>query len=187
MIENASWSEEKLIAAIIKGGALREEASNHLLNTYISFIPKMVEKVGLSKEMLLDAYTDALMSLLEQISNDKFKAESKLSTYFYRIFYFKSIDLSRKNSTNKIEYQENLPERPISGLTALEKLETKDAIRDLHTYLDELGEPCKQILLDWGFWGYNMSEIATRVGLKSSKQAKNQKYKCLQKLRKLMN
>jgi RNA polymerase sigma factor (sigma-70 family) len=186
MNDSNHWSEDKLIVALSKGGALREQAVNYLMNAYIHYIPSVSKKVGLAQDLALDTFTDAIIDLIEQVAKGKFKGESKLSSYFYKIFYFKSIDLFRKNKTNRIAYQEELPELPDSAPIAAKEMEIKEAVNQLYKYLDQLGEPCKQILIDWGFWGYNMTEIAERVGLLGSAEAKDRKYNCLQKLRKLI-
>ena len=159
-----SWSDIQLKEAFSKRGALREQAARYFLQKNIHYIPLIAKKVGISEEEALDEYTDAVIDLIEQVNSGVFKGESKLSTYLYKIFYFKCIDLSRKKSTNKISYLENI-----------------------YRNLEKLGEPCKQILLDWGFWGFNMTEIAERNGLTGATQAKDRKYKCLMRLRKLVN
>lgn len=97
------------------------------------------------------------------------------------IFYFKCIDLFRKNSTNKIDYQKELPEQVDTELSTTRTMEIKEEMINLEKYLKLIGAPCRQILIDWGYWGYNMGEIAKRIGLKNSKQAKDRKYKCLLK------
>ncbi|MFT6360107.1 MAG: RNA polymerase sigma factor (sigma-70 family) [Paraglaciecola sp.] len=180
------WSDNQLIEALTKGGISREQAVTYLLNTFIHFVPTMVKKVGISKEQALDAFTDTLIDLIEQVVDGKFKGESKLSSYLYKIFYFKSIDLFRKNKTNRIDYGLQLLENPDSMPTADEEMDLKEQMKQLHKYLNKLGEPCKQILIDWGFWGYSMSEIAERIGLLGSVQAKDTKYRCLKKLRQMM-
>jgi RNA polymerase sigma factor (sigma-70 family) len=181
-----TWSDDEIIEAFSTGGALKEQAVNHVMSEYIPYLPKVAKKTGLSQDEALDVFTDAIMALIDQTTSAQFKGASKLSTYFYKIFYFKSVDLFRKNTTNQIDYREELPEAIDSESLPIKKMETNEDINQLHQYLDQIGEPCKQILLDWGFWGYNMNEIAERAGLEGSTQAKDRKYKCLQKLRKLI-
>lgn len=165
---------------------MREQATYFLINEYVHYVPVVAKKTGLAQDLALDVYTDALVDMMGQVANGTFKGESKLSTYLYQIFFFKCIDLSRKNTTNTIDYRAELPEVPAMEPSFARKMEATEAVGQLHKYMDVLGEPCKQILLDWGFWGYNMSEIAVRVGLEDSLQVKDRKYRCLKKLRKLM-
>ncbi len=181
------WSDDKIIEAFSAGGASKEKAVNHVMSDFIHYLPKVAKKTGLSRDEALDVFTDAIMALIDQTTSTQFKGESKLSTYFYKIFYFKCVDLFRKNTTNKIDYREELPETSDTSPLAEKEIEINEEINQLYKYLNQIGEPCKQILLDWGFWGYNMKEIAERAGLEGSTQAKDRKYKCLQKLRKLIS
>jgi len=50
-----------------------------------------------------------------------------------------------------------------------------------------MGTPCKQILIDWAYWGYSMKEIAIRNNLENGVVAKKKKYTCLQKLRAVLS
>lgn len=180
------WSDEELIKAFARRGALRESATTQIMTDFIHYVPTVAKKTGLDKNAALDAFTDAIMDLVDQVADGRFKGESKLSSYFYKIFYFKCIDLFRKNSTNKVDYQKELPEQTDKELSTARVMEIKEEMTDLERYLKLIGTPCRQILIDWGYWGYNMVEIAAIIGLKNSKQAKDRKYKCLQKLRKVM-
>ena len=180
------WTDKKIIEALLQGGSLKEEAVNHVMNDFIHYLPSVAKKTGINRDEALDVFTDAIMAMIDQIVNSHFEGNSKLSSYFYKIFYFKSVDLFRKKTTNKIDYKDELPNSSDSAPLVINKMETDEKIKQLYKYLDQLGNPCKQILLDWGFWGYNMNEIAERAGLENSSQAKSRKYKCLQQLRKLI-
>ncbi|MFT4664253.1 MAG: RNA polymerase sigma factor (sigma-70 family) [Polaribacter sp.] len=186
MPEPNTWSDEELIKAISAGGASKEKAANYLMDTYIHYLPQIAQKTGLERDQALDVFTDAIIVVMDNAAKGAFKGESKLSSYFYKIFYFKSVNLFKKNLTNRIDYKEELPELKDSAMSAAEEIEVKEDLSHLLQYLNQLGDPCKQILLDWGFWGYNMTEIAERFGLDGSDQAMNKKYRCLMKLRKLM-
>jgi DNA-directed RNA polymerase specialized sigma24 family protein len=51
--------------------------------------------------------------------------------------------------------------------------------------LGELGEPCKTIIEDYYIHGRSMQEICEKFGYTNADNAKTQKYKCLQRLKKL--
>ena len=182
-----TWSDQELMKFILAEGALKEKAANYLMDTNIHYLPKVAQKTGLNRDQALDAFTDAIIVVMENVAKGSFKGESKLSSYFYKIFFNKSVDLFRKNTTNKVDYKEVLPDPSDQEPLIANKMETQEAIKELYKYLDKIGTPCKQILIDWGFWGYSMTEIAERTGLVSSVQAKDRKYQCLKKLRKMMN
>ena len=51
--------------------------------------------------------------------------------------------------------------------------------------LEELGEPCATLIKDFYIRKMNMDEISDKFGYTNSDNAKNQKYKCLQRLKRL--
>jgi DNA-directed RNA polymerase specialized sigma24 family protein len=51
--------------------------------------------------------------------------------------------------------------------------------------LKSLGEPCKSLLEAYYFEKKNMVEIAEQFGYTNADNAKNQKYKCLMRLKKI--
>ncbi|MGK0174838.1 MAG: hypothetical protein ACI9AT_001220 [Ulvibacter sp.] len=53
MSDSKQWSEDKLIEALSKGGILREQGINYLLNAYIHYITSVSKKAGLTKDLAL--------------------------------------------------------------------------------------------------------------------------------------
>ncbi len=49
----------------------------------------------------------------------------------------------------------------------------------------DLGEPCRTILEDFFIRGYSMQQITDKMGYTNADNAKNQKYKCLLRLKKI--
>lgn len=178
--------DSQITHAILEGGQSKENATHYLINQHIGFVHKVHKNLKLSFEEAKDAYTDAILALMNAVENQTFKGESKLSTFLYKIFYFKCVDLSRKNTTNRIDYMQEIPDVNASQIDTFKNLLIKDEVKNLKIHMEKIGEPCKQILLDWGFWGYKMPEIAERVGLEDAGKAKRKKYNCLQKLLKII-
>ena len=52
--------------------------------------------------------------------------------------------------------------------------------------LNEIGEPCKSILVYFFFNQLTMEEIAAKMGYTNADNVKNQKYKCFKRLKKLV-
>lgn len=176
--------DQFLITRIKQGGRAREEAVKDLISQYVGFTKTISVKVGLSQDQTEDAFTDALVVLMDHIERDVFRGESKISTYLYRICFNKSIDKVRYNSVRHFPEEEEAPELTDKGADLMHMLEIHDDTEQVKTAIAGLGEPCDQILLDWGFWGFNMTEIADRSGLRGPDHAKKQKYRCLKKLMK---
>ncbi|MEO0469398.1 MAG: sigma-70 family RNA polymerase sigma factor [Bacteroidota bacterium] len=179
--------DAELIANIRSGGASKERAIGELIKYHTSFIFAVHRKLGISEEQAGDAFSDAIMAVARHIESGQFRGESKLSTYLYRIFFNKGVDLARKKTTDVIvSMDDSYIQIQDHNSDILKLLNLEDRMGKLRSHLAEIGEKCRQILLDWGYWGYSMTEIAERVGLAGADQAKRQKYKCLQKLMKQM-
>ena len=58
--------------------------------------------------------------------------------------------------------------------------------RRMNFALSNLGEPCKTILVQYYYMKQTMQEIAAMFHYTNAENAKNQKYKCLQRLKKLV-
>ncbi|MEY3947383.1 MAG: hypothetical protein RL512_194, partial [Bacteroidota bacterium] len=64
--------------------------------------------------------------------------------------------------------------------------EKRDAEFELMSQaIQRLGEPCKSLLEAYYLRKMNMQDIALQFGYTNSDNAKNQKYKCLMRLKKL--
>ena len=181
-----TYSDQLIIEGIQKGGVEREKFIHYLFDTHQGFLHKVRKKQFLSIEEAQDAYADAVVKLASQISLGKFRGDSKLSTYFYTIFYNKCVDVSRKKASHTSTTIEEYPELSDPAANILHKMDVADEARQVRGVMDSMGATCKEILLDWAYMGYSMEEIAQRRNLKTADSARSLKYKCLKKLRELL-
>lgn len=181
-----TYSDNQILQLILKGGKDKEDAAIYLFDSMQGFIITIQGKLNLSLEDARDAYSDALVKLVRQIKNQTFRGDSKVSSYFYSIFYNTAVDVSRKKTTNK-----NIKTLPLEDYDVRERdllglMDKKEEAKRLVHVMGELGPACKKILLDWGYYGYNMQEIADRSQLSNADSARSMKYKCLKKLKTLL-
>lgn len=54
-------------------------------------------------------------------------------------------------------------------------------IRSIETAIEQLGKQCRELLQLFYGMGWNMTDIAGKLGFRNDKVAKTQKYRCLQK------
>lgn len=178
-----NYSDQEIIKAILAGGVQREHCIAYVYDKHIRFVFKVKNQLRLPMEIVRDAYSDAVVSLSEQISDYKFRGDSKLSTYLYRIFYNRCVDQLRKEKSKPLTILEEMPDLPETALSALQKIINRDKVEQIYSIMSKLGDRCKQILTDWAYHGYTMDEIAQRAGLKNAESAVSQKYKCFSKLK----
>jgi DNA-directed RNA polymerase specialized sigma24 family protein len=62
---------------------------------------------------------------------------------------------------------------------------SEEAISVLRKILTQLGQPCKKLLTGYYVDKFSMKELAEKLGYNSDATAKAQKYKCLQRAKKL--
>lgn len=190
MTSELKYDDEQLILMIQSGGLDFELASMQLFKEFQGFLPQVKAKLRLSQASAQDAYADALVKLIRQLRDGTFRSESKLSSYFYSIYYNTAVDVSRKNTTNKnktAQSTQELLEHDAKETDLLTLISNRDEVEQVLMVMEAMGEQCQRILMDWGYYGYSMSEIAERAKLSNPESARSMKYKCLKKLRELLN
>lgn len=157
------------------------------MRSNIGIMYDLKSKLKLPTQDIKDLYTDAISNLIWNVQTNKFKGNSKLTTYLFKIFHNKSVDHLRHISTNKNRQTDEITSiRLESGEDLESDTYNNIAFEQVKSEIKQLGSECKNILMDWAYWGYNMKEIATRNNLESANKAKKSKYSCLQKLREML-
>lgn len=177
--------DQQLVSEILRGGAAKEKSVQRILSDYQGYIYKIHTKTRVSLTILKDIYTDTVLVVIGRIENGTFKGDSKLSTYLYQVFYFKTIDFIRKASSEKVVYLDKVPDRQDSRNNIEHNLEISDDVRRLLAIINTMCPPCRQIILEWGYWGYTPEEIAVRINEGNIVKFSRIKYSCIEKLKKL--
>ncbi|MCE7042644.1 RNA polymerase sigma factor [Dyadobacter sp. CY312] len=177
--------EAALISVIKEGGAEKNKYVKQLISGYQGYIFKLHSETGLSESVLKDLYTDTVMLIIKHIEEEKFRGESKLSTYFYRIFYFKTVDFLRLNAGSKIDYTDELPDFSDDAQNITGIMEARDEMNQIIRLLDKMCHPCRQIIMDWAYYGFKAEEIGARIGETDPVKYSKIKYNCIDKFKKL--
>lgn len=182
-----SLQDKKVIEGIRKGGIQQEKSITQLYQAYFHLIHDGKRKYHqLSSDELLGAYNESIIAIRRQIIEGQFRGASTLWTFLNTIFFRKCVDIIRKSASNLVEAVEELPDKADMAPNMLQKMATQEAYDDLIDKLDELGSPCKEIILDSEYSGYSSEEIAQRIGFSNAKSVNSKKYSCLQRLYKLL-
>ena len=131
-----------------------------------------------------DIFQEAVIVLYENAQKSDFSLHCKISTYLYsvarRLWLKKLQQNSKRISLDSTEE---------STIAVEEDLEAHDNISNqlslMQDALLKIGEPCKSLLEAYYFNKQQMSDIAKDFGYTNADNAKNQKYKCLMRLKKL--
>jgi RNA polymerase sigma factor (sigma-70 family) len=137
-----------------------------------------------SEDDARDIFQEALMVLYEKAQSGTFELNCQIRTYLYSVcrrLWLKKLQQNRRFET-PIENLEDLV--PVEeDLESHEKQNQQYVV--MRTAMGKIGEPCKSLLEAFYVHHKNMIEIAAFFGYTNADNAKNQKYKCLMRLKKL--
>lgn len=137
-----------------------------------------------SVEDAKDIFQETMIVLYEKMRSGSFELNCLLKTYVYSVS--RRIWLKRLQQMNRYPPAlENLQET----VQVEEEIEAHERMNNefqvMEKAISNLGEPCKSLLEAYYLQKKNMQEIALSFGYTNADNAKNQKYKCLMRLKKI--
>jgi RNA polymerase sigma factor (sigma-70 family) len=180
--------EESLIDGLKAGGTQRRSAERDLYEHFFYFTRQGVKKYRLTHEECASAYSDTIISVINNVVTGRFEGLSSLKSYAYQIFMNKCVDLVRKNTTNKSMVHDTqsldpmIMTLPDKARTIVQQMVEKSDRWMLMQKLKEIGEKCKELLLLFED-GYSDREIALVMKYHSPEVVKTTRLRCLGKLR----
>ncbi len=147
----------------------------------------MVEKYVLnnsgSQTDAQDVFQDAMYLLIKKAALNEFRLSSKPSTFIFGIA--KNLWL-KQLSKGKVDALALQIENDLNTDEDVVDLNQLTRVKQMKTCLINLGQPCQTILEQFYFIGTSMKEIAKMLHYTNANNAKNQKYKCFMRLKKMM-
>lgn len=180
--------DEEILRALAEPYSSRAKAEAALYSRFSYLKEEGMRKYHLQQEESFSAYSDTLISVLQNINAGKFDGRSSLNTYIYQIFSNKCVDIIRKNTTNKeqvhraAEITDMLNQLPDNARTIVDKMIDNYKLDILKSKLNELGDKCKQMLVMYEE-GCTDAEIASETGYQNASVVKTSRLRCLQKLK----
>jgi len=131
-----------------------------------------------------DIFQEAMIVLYEKVRSGSFELNCLIKTYVYSVsrrLWLKRLQQMNHYSPVADNLQETIPVE--------EEIEENERInyefQAMDRAISSLGEPCKSLLEAYYLDRRNMLEIAQSFGYTNADNAKNQKYKCLMRLKKI--
>lgn len=131
-----------------------------------------------------DIFQEAMITLYEKARSNSFVLTCQIKTYVYSVcrrLWLKRLQQMGRISNQVDSLDETIPVE--EDLELHEKRNAEFAIMD--RAMNSLGEPCKSLLEGYYLKRMGMQELAAEFGYTNADNAKNQKYKCLMRLKKL--
>ncbi|MBL0883364.1 MAG: sigma-70 family RNA polymerase sigma factor [Chitinophagaceae bacterium] len=131
-----------------------------------------------------DIFQEAMIALYEKAQSESFVLTCQIKTYVYSIC--RRLWLKRLQQLGRYSNQVDSLEETIAVEEDLENHEKRNAaFAIMDRAMNSLGEPCKSLLEGYYLKKMGMQELAQEFGYTNADNAKNQKYKCLMRLKKL--
>jgi len=175
-------SDHEVLHTIKSGGPRVHKVMDYVYLKSRNKIIRYVMKNGGNKEDGQDTLQDAVAAFYSNIINNKYREEGDIDGYIYGIarnIWLKS--LNRKGKANVIKDADLLKEEPSElGLD-------EDTIKHLDSVLEQMDDVCRDLLIHAFYYNYSAEELCKKFDFKNEQGARNKKYKCLKKLRELMD
>ena len=157
---------------------------------YKKFYPaimRMVLSNNGTEQEAKDVFQESILVLYHHVQKQNFVLSCALQTYLYSVakrLWLKQ--LSKKSGTLKLDERFYESRDFADAENEVDVYEEREQNLDrMHESIGQLGEPCKTLLEDFYIARLGMDELAEKFGYTNADNAKNQKYKCLQRLKKL--
>lgn len=178
---SAEQDEKSLLDGLAKNDRRAVEA---IYAGHYNMIQSMIINNNGSADDARDIFQEAMIVLYEKVRSGSFELHCQLKTYIYSVA--RRLWLKRLKQVQRINPEINGLEETVSVEEDLESHELRNQeFQGIEKALSNLGEPCKSLLEAFYLQKKNMNEIADAFGYTNADNAKNQKYKCLIRLRKL--
>jgi RNA polymerase sigma factor (sigma-70 family) len=180
-----------LMTDLQAGGAQRRLAEKNLYERFMYLIQHGMRNYRLAGDDSVSAYSDTIMSVIDNVVRGRFEGRSSLKSYTFQIFMNKCVDFVRKNTTNRYTlYDNDLIEHltrtlPDKARNIVQQLIAMNEQTSLMESIKALGEKCRQLLLLFED-GYSDKEIAIQMEYNSPEVVKTTRLRCLEKLRERM-
>lgn len=171
--------------ALLEGLAQnKREAIETIYKQHYSMVQSLVINNNGNADDARDIFQEMMIVLYKKAGSGSFVLTSQLKTYIYSIC--RRLWLKRLQQQQKFISEINSLEETIPVEEELEVHEQQNGeLVMMEKALLGLGEPCKSLLEAYYLQKKNMTEIAGNFGYTNADNAKNQKYKCLMRLKKL--
>ncbi|GAO43605.1 RNA polymerase sigma factor [Flavihumibacter petaseus] len=174
-------SEQDLIRRL----ALRERAATETIyKTHFGMVQTLIVNNNGSVDDARDIFQETMMVLYDKAKSGEFELNCQLKTYLYAVA--RRLWLKRLQQLQK--YSEEV-ESLAAVVPVEDDVERMEAQQQSFSLMEKamlsLGEPCRSLLDAYYIKKKSMSDIAASFGYTNAENAKNQKYKCLTRLKKL--
>lgn len=178
---NTASSEKKLLQGLAKDDKAAVET---IYKQNYSMIQAFVINNNGTADDARDIFQEAMIVLFENSKSETFELNCQIKTYLYSVS--RRLWLKRLQQLKRYGGEVEGIAEIVQVEDTIEAHEKRNVDFELmEKALMSLGEPCKSLIEAYYMEKKNMTDIAGSFGYTNADNAKNQKYKCLMRLKKL--
>jgi RNA polymerase sigma factor (sigma-70 family) len=183
VLKTAPLNSENNEKALLQGLARNDKkAIETIYRENYNMIQALVINNNGNTDDAKDVFQEAMIVLFEKVQTGTFELNCQIRTFVYSVC--KRIWLKRLMQQNRFTITDGY--ETVAVDEEMEDHEKRNAeFNMMEKALNGLGEPCKSLLEAFYLEKKSMQDIATGFGYTNAENAKNQKYKCLMRLKKL--
>jgi RNA polymerase sigma factor (sigma-70 family) len=171
--------------ALLEGLAKNDrQAIETIYKQHFSMVQTLIVNNNGSTDDARDVFQEAMIVLYEKAKSGTFELNCQLKTYIYSVcrrLWLKRLQQQKKFVPDVDGISDTVPVE--EELEAHSQRNTE--FQMMEKAMLHLGEPCRSLLEAFYIQKRNMIDIASHFGYTNADNAKNQKYKCLMRLKKL--
>ncbi|HYE53654.1 MAG TPA: sigma-70 family RNA polymerase sigma factor [Chitinophagaceae bacterium] len=171
--------------ALLKGLAVNDRQSvETLYRQHYRMVQSLIINNQGTVDDARDIFQEAIIVLYEKARSGTFELNCQIKTYIYSVC--RRLWLKRLQQLQKYVPDVTIMEETVPVEDEIEAQEQRNTeYQMMEKAMMNLGEPCKSLLEAFYVQKKSMTEIAGNFGYTNADNAKNQKYKCLMRLKKI--
>ena len=171
--------------ALLKGLAISDKkAVETIYQENFNMVQSLIINNNGSSDDAKDIFQEAMIVLYEKVRSGTFELNCQIKTFVYSVarrLWLKRLQQQNRFSATSDNLDDLVPVE--NEIEEHERVNIEFEI--MEKALLNLGEPCKSLLEAYYLQKQNMQVIAANFGYTNADNAKNQKYKCLMRLKKI--
>lgn len=182
--EPNSYTDQELISLLKEDS----EALSIVYKRHKSYCMNFMKSMYNDYDEIKDIFQDAVIVFYENLNTDGFTLTCSMQTYLNSICrnqILKRINFSKrydvKTADDKSEFLENITDWFDDGMEV--NTERVNVMKDILKDMKETSSKCYDILVRFFYQNQTMDQIAAYLDYTNADNAKNQKYRCQEKLK----
>lgn len=179
-------TDEQLLQGVAAGA---RQATAQVYRQHYPTVMHWITGAGGDEADAADIFQEAMLVLFEKARSEDFRLSCRIGTYLFAIckhLWYKKLERNKRmpSSFPDLNNSESGFD-PVYEDDIKVHEEREEHYSQLDLALDALGEPCRSLLKAYYHHDKSMQEIAASFGYTNPDNAKTQKYKCLNRLKKI--